>query len=142
MHAVEGATEIRPGTYIYNDRNTLQAGSCDEAECAATVLTTVVSAHESWAVIDGGSKTFSSDPHLLGGFGLAPDRPDLTFERMSEEHGIITWPDGSRPLRVGEHVRIIPNHICPVVNLHDVAFGMRGGRLERLIPTAGRGRSQ
>lgn len=142
MHAIEVATEIRPGTYVYNDRNTIQAGSCGEEDCAASVLVTVVSTHDTWAVIDGGSKTFSADAHLCGGFGLVRGRPDLVFERMSEEHGILTWPQSGQPLLVGERLAIIPNHICPVVNLHDAAIGVRAGRFERLIGIDGRGKSQ
>jgi D-serine deaminase-like pyridoxal phosphate-dependent protein len=142
MPEIDVATEIRPGTYVYNDRNTLLAGSCTVDECAASVLVTVVSAHESRAVIDGGSKTFSSDPSPFGGYGLVKGHPDLVFERMSEEHGVLVWPPGTLPLRVGERLEVIPNHICPVVNLHDAAYGLRGGQVERVIVTDGRGRSR
>ena len=142
MTAIEGATDIRPGTYIYNDRNTLLAGSCALGDCAAAVLVTVISAHDTWGVIDGGSKTFSSDTSVHGGFGLVKGRPDLIFERMSEEHGILTWASGGEPLRVGDRLEIIPNHICPVVNLHNDGYGLRGGYIERVITTDARGRLQ
>ena len=141
MGAIGLATEVRPGTYIYNDRNTMLAGSCREQDCAATVLVTVVSAHDTRAVVDGGSKTFSSDSSTFGGYGLVKERPDITFDRMSEEHGVLVWPRGARPLRVGERVEIIPNHICPTVNLHEVAFGLRDGAVERVIRTDGRGKT-
>jgi D-serine deaminase-like pyridoxal phosphate-dependent protein len=135
-------TEIRPGTYIYNDRNTVIAGSCDEADCAASVLVTVVSAHETWAVIDGGSKTFTFDQSHLGGFGIVRGWPEIVFERMSEEHGILTWSGRTPLLRVGERLQIIPNHICPVINLHDASYGVRRGQVERIIRTDGRGKVQ
>lgn len=142
MAAIAGATEIRPGTYVYNDRNTLLLGSCEESQLAASVVVTVVSVNAGWAVVDGGSKTFSSDPSPAGGHGLVPGRPELSLARMSEEHGVLTWPDGARPLRVGERLRIVPNHICATVNLHDRVAQVRGGQVERLVAVAGRGRLQ
>jgi D-serine deaminase-like pyridoxal phosphate-dependent protein len=59
---VTGVTEIRPGTYVYGDLNTYYQGACDLEDCAARVVTTVVStAVPGRAIIDGGSKTFCSD---------------------------------------------------------------------------------
>lgn len=139
---LDAATEIRPGTYVYNDRNTLLAGSCTLEDCAASILVTVISTHATWAVIDAGSKTFSSDPSPFGGFGDVKEHPDLRFERMSEEHGILSWPVGNAPLRVGDRLEVIPNHICPVVNLHDAAYGLRAGQIERILPTDARGQSR
>jgi D-serine deaminase-like pyridoxal phosphate-dependent protein len=140
MDRIEGATEIRPGTYVYNDRNTLLAGSCREADLAASVLVTVVSRGAGWAVVDGGSKAFSSDPSPAGGHGLVLGRPGWQLERMSEEHGIVTWPAAAAAPAVGERLRIVPNHVCATVNLHDEAYGVRGGRVDRMIAIAGRGR--
>jgi D-serine deaminase-like pyridoxal phosphate-dependent protein len=142
MARIGPATEIRPGIYIYNDRNTLLAGSCVEADCAASILVTVVSAHDTWAVIDGGSKTFSSDLSHRGGFGLVRGHPEIVFERMTEEHGILTWPGHTPLLRVGERLQIIPNHICPAINLHDASYGIRQGQVERVIRTDARGKVQ
>jgi len=42
-HEIQGLTEIRPGTYVYNDVNTVRSGGCGMEDCAATVLATVVS---------------------------------------------------------------------------------------------------
>ena len=39
---VPGVTEIRPGTYIFNDRNTIDRWAATEEDCALTVLATVV----------------------------------------------------------------------------------------------------
>src|SRR5262249_1618022 len=61
-HQVEGLNEIRPGTYIFNDVNTVRSGACALEDCAAAVLVTVVStARPGQIIVDGGSKTFSSD---------------------------------------------------------------------------------
>ena len=54
---VPGITEIRPGTYIFNDMIQVSNKSCTLADCAVKVMTTVVSAHSNkLAVIDGGNK--------------------------------------------------------------------------------------
>jgi D-serine deaminase-like pyridoxal phosphate-dependent protein len=139
---IHGVTQVRPGTYIYNDRNTLLAGSCAAADCAASLLLTVVSAHPGRAVVDGGSKAFSSDGNPFGGYGQVKGHPNLTFERMSEEHGVLTWEGNSHQLAVGDRIEIIPNHICPVVNLHEMGYGIRAGQVERLIHAQGRGKMQ
>lgn len=59
-HRFRGVTEIRPGTYVFNDRNTVDAEAASYADCAATVLTTVVSASTTGrAIIEAGSKALS-----------------------------------------------------------------------------------
>lgn len=124
-HRFHGITEIRPGTYVFNDRNTVDAESASYADCAATVLTTVVSTSVSHrAIIDAGSKTFSGDTLLSGDrkyFGCVQDRPELIVEDLSEEHGHLFVPDRV-PFRVGDRLRVIPNHICPCINLQDSVF--------------------
>jgi len=130
-HLVDGMNEIRPGTYIFNDRNTLALGGCSLSDCAASMLVTIVStARPGQAIIDGGSKTFSSD-RLAGageeaGYGLVLEDHSIRFHRMSEEHGFLDLRACSRPLRIGDRLRIIPNHICTAVNLHDTLYGVRG----------------
>ena len=53
--SIPGITEIRPGTYVYNDLNTYYQGVCALEDCAAHVLTTVVStAVPGRAIIDAG----------------------------------------------------------------------------------------
>ena len=42
-HEVAGLNEIRPGTYVFNDLNTVAGGGCALEDCAASVLVTVVS---------------------------------------------------------------------------------------------------
>ena len=143
LDLVEVATEVRPGTYIYGDRATLTAGSCTEADLAARVLVTVVSRHAGWAVVDGGSKAFSSDPHRDGGFGLVSGHPGWRLERFSEEHGIVTFAhEEDEGPRVGDRLEIVPNHICATVNLHDQVYGFRGTTVERVLAVEGRGRLQ
>jgi D-serine deaminase-like pyridoxal phosphate-dependent protein len=140
MEAIPLATEIRPGTYVYNDRDTLLAGSCDEAELAAFCWVTVVSRHADRAVVDGGSKTLSSDGRPGAGYGLVRGHPSWRVDRLNEEHGVIEWPEGERGPSVGDRLAIVPNHICATVNLHDRAYGLRGGEVAEVLEIAGRGK--
>lgn len=143
---VEGVTEIRPGTYVFHDRMQARLGACSLDECAVSVLATVVSRPTAdRAIIDGGSKTFATDvqpgkpPLDLEGFGHIVGHPGAVLERLTEEHGMISLPPEDE-LRVGETVRVIPNHVCSTVNLHDVVFLDGGaGRLE-LVRVEARGR--
>ncbi len=137
-HEVPQQTEIRPGTYVFNDRTTAAIGACDWSDCAYTVLATVVStAVPGQAVVDAGSKALSSDPFRAdghgghGGFGQLLDHPEVVVTRMSEEHGVLDLGGSDWRPSVGDRVRIIPNHVCVSVNLHPRVFGVRGGSLER-----------
>jgi D-serine deaminase-like pyridoxal phosphate-dependent protein len=118
-------------------------GTCSVEDCALTVLTTVVSVPaRDRAVVDAGSKTLSSD--LLrpqaGGHDWIVGR-QRRVQRLSEEHGVIDLVEGES-LRVGERVRILPNHACVVSNLHDEILAMRDGQVEAVWRVAARGRVQ
>src|SRR6185503_6671411 len=67
-HEIAGVTEMRPGTYIFNDRTTAEIGACTLDDCALTVLATVVStAVPGQAVIDAGAKALGREPLRTGG---------------------------------------------------------------------------
>jgi D-serine deaminase-like pyridoxal phosphate-dependent protein len=142
-HEIEGLTEIRPGTYAYNDRITQQAGACGWDDCALTVLATVVStAVPGQAVIDAGAKALGREPGAAAedGFAALLDRPEVTVQRLSEEHGILDLRNSDWRPTVGEQIRLVPNHVCVVVHLHEVIYGMRGDRIETSWPVSARGR--
>ena len=143
-HRIPGMNEIRSGTYIFNDRNSVYSDACGIDDCAATVLTTVVSvARPGQMIIDGGSKTFSSEHYLGGtGFGHVAEAPAAVFHKMSEEHGWVDVSQVDRAFKVGDRVHVIPNHICPTVNEHDVAYGVLGERIEEVWRVEGRGKLQ
>jgi D-serine deaminase-like pyridoxal phosphate-dependent protein len=134
-HEVPGQTEIRPGTYVFNDRTTAAIGACGWDECAYTVLATVVStAVPGQAVVDAGSKALSSDELRApgyGGYGQLLDRPEVSVVRLSEEHGVLDLAATDWLPRVRERVRIIPNHVCVSVNLQPVLYGVRDGVVVR-----------
>lgn len=145
-HEVNGLTEIRPGTYVYNDVNTVQSGACGWEDCAASILVTVVStARPGQIIVDGGSKTFSTD-RLANSrevtFGRVVDAPECAFRKMNEEHGYIDVTGAKGQFSVGDRLQIIPNHICVAVNLHERVYGMRNGKVEEIWEVEGRGKLQ
>jgi D-serine deaminase-like pyridoxal phosphate-dependent protein len=145
-HRVTGLNEIRPGTYIFNDRNTVLSGCCSFEECAASIMVTVVStAKTGQMIVDGGSKTFSSDRPGAGtevSFGRLVNAPDAVFTKMNEEHGYIDLHRTAQKFAVGERVRIIPNHVCVAMNLHECVYGIRGDTVEQVWRVDGRGKLQ
>ena len=130
-HHCASLTEIRPGTYIFNDRNTVAAGYCDWDDCAARVLCTVVStAVPGQVVVDAGAKTLAADrciPAPDTGHGFVVGYPDAKVTALSEEHGQIDVSRSPRPPRLGERLMIIPNHICPCVNLQEAFWSIGSG---------------
>jgi len=145
-HEIEGLTEIRPGTYVFNDLNTIRSGACELEDCAATILATVVStARPGQMIIDGGSKTFSSDRLANSSevtFGRLAEAPGARFHKMNEEHGFIDVTQAETAFDVGDRVHIIPNHICVAVNLHEKVYGIRGDTVEEIWPVDARGKLQ
>jgi len=132
-HEVVGVTEVRAGTLIFNDREQVAMGAADWADCAYSVLATVVStAVAGQAVVDAGSKALSKEGRGAGGtFGALLDRPEVTVSGLSEEHGILDLSATSWRPTVGERVRIVPNHVCVSANLQDALWAWDGDHLER-----------
>jgi D-serine deaminase-like pyridoxal phosphate-dependent protein len=144
-HEIDGLTEIRPGTYVFNDLNTVRSGGCGLEDCAASILATVVStARPGQMIIDGGSKTFSSDrsnsPDVT--FGRVVQAPGARFHKMNEEHGFVDLEHAEHGFQVGDRVQVIPNHICVAVNLHEKVYGLRGDSVEQVWTVDGRGKLQ
>jgi D-serine deaminase-like pyridoxal phosphate-dependent protein len=109
------------------------------------VLVTVAShTHPERMIVDGGSKTFSSDKLSSGGpgHGRLMEAPGAVFHKMNEEHGFVDLSAAERSFTVGGKVRIIPNHICVVVNLHEYVYGVRGGVVEEVWNVEARGKLQ
>ena len=134
-------TERRPGTYIYFDRSQVAFGVASLADCALTVLATVVSRPTaSRVVIDAGSKSLSSDLLNQTTYGAVLGNEAVQVASLSEEHGIIELPEPSDWPRVGDRIRIVPNHACVVSNLFDqVNLLSPDGSIEA-VPVAARGR--
>ncbi|GAA3940774.1 DSD1 family PLP-dependent enzyme [Actinomadura viridis] len=140
----EGVTEARPGTYVYFDANQVGLGSARIEQCAQTVLARVTSAQRPGTVIiDAGIKAMSSDAvATAGALGIVCDmegRPleGVEFSGGNEEHGYLTGP-GTSGLRVGDLLRIVPNHACGTTNMWSALYFVEGGRAVERSPIEAR----
>ena len=142
-HLVPFLTEYRVGTYTYHDRATVAAGAAALEDVAMVVVATVVSRpEEGLAVLDCGSKTLSSDrvsPAAGEGHGLILEYPGAVIIRLNEEHGIVDLSRCTEKPQIGDRVRIVPNHVCVVSNLHDAIPVVRNGAVVDTWQIAARG---
>lgn len=142
-------TEIRPGNYAFLDATAMRLQIATARDVALSVLATVVSRNERHFIIDAGSKVLSSDlgPHGTAnarGYGTAfrladfeEGRNGVTIARLSEEHGFIER-NADIDFAIGERVRIIPNHACPVANLAERLAVVHAGDVVDLWPVDAR----
>jgi D-serine deaminase-like pyridoxal phosphate-dependent protein len=139
---LKGATEHRPGTYIYNDRMQVKAGVATWDDCALNIYSTVVSrAGPDRGILDAGSKTLTSDTGGgLDGHGLILEHPEARIARFAEEHGFLDLARSNTRPNVGDVVRIVPNHVCVVVNMMDEVVMVRGEEIVGTLPVAARGK--
>lgn len=142
-HLVPQFTEIRPGTYVFNDLNTVYAGFRQLEDCAAKLICTVIStAVPRQIVLDAGSKTLTSDrclPAPDSGHGRIVEYPNAKITKLSEEQGQTDISACNRSPQLGERVSVIPNHICPCVNLQDNMWWHENNEL-RQLPIDARGK--
>jgi len=100
-------TEIQAGSYALMDT---AYGHLDlPFELALSIVATVISVSEGWAVADCGLKALGmdhGDPTVIG----------HTVWYCSDEH--VTFGPGS-PVSVGDRVRVLPAHIDPTVAYHE-----------------------
>ncbi len=138
---IDGVTEHRAGTSVFNDRMMLSAGVASLEDCALTVYATVVSRAEAdRGILDSGSKTLTSDTGGgLDGYGLILEHPQARIARFAEEHGFLDLSACNDRPNVGDVVRIIPNHVCVVVNMVDRLVTVRSGEIVGELPVAARG---
>ena len=142
-HCMSSLTEIRPGTYLFYDMNGVHGGYASLDDCAARIVCTVVSdAVPGQVIVDAGTKTLTSDrcgPAPERGFGYVVEYPEATITRLTEEHGQVDVTQCDTPPQVGDQVTVIPNHICPCVNLQDQVWILENGA-EFSISVDARGR--
>ena len=142
LSATGRINEIRAGTYVLGDWQQVALGVQDASETAAVVAATVVSGAADRIVLDAGAKALTKDrPAWLEGYGHLEAHPNAVIERLSDYHGVVRVPPITPRPAIGSVVGIVPNHICPVVDL--VASFLvvdEEGRTERW-PVDARGRS-
>ena len=140
--AAGSVTEMRAGTYVYGDRQQWVLGAMPPEGCAVAVAATVVSAFEDRLVIDAGAKALTKDrAPWLEGHGAIVGFPDLVIERVNDYHGVVAVPPGAARPAHGEIVAVIPNHVCPVIDLVDAVLAVSSDGSTEEWPVDARGRS-
>jgi D-serine deaminase-like pyridoxal phosphate-dependent protein len=138
----EGITEVQPGSFVFMDTDYRNAIGPIYAN-ALTILSTVISRPApTRAVVDAGLKSLSTDSGMPEPRGLL----GVTYRPGGDEHGILIWEDSALPamgsLNIGDRLELIPSHIDTTVNLHDVYYAHREGKLEAIWPVTARGKVQ
>jgi D-serine deaminase-like pyridoxal phosphate-dependent protein len=141
---VEGVTEMRPGTYVFQDNTIFRFGTIGPEDCALRILATVTSRPApDRALIDAGSKVLTTEPsQWRDGYGYIVEYPDAEIVSLSEEHGWLHLPESAQHMQIGEKIQIIPNHVCPTVNLTDELYLVRDCEVAETWPVIARGRSR
>ncbi len=143
MATMPNVQAVRPGAYMFGDIALCAPDKVMPWESAAvTILATVVDLPSpGLALIDAGSKTFSGDKARTGDSGWEAVDAKLRVIRCNEEHGYVTG-EGVDALKIGDRLRFVPAHICPVMNLADEAIVVRGEEILDRWPIEGRGRNR
>lgn len=136
-------TELQCGSYAFMDADYGRIKDKDgnrideeEWEYACFILTQVMShVKADRAVVDAGLKVQSVD----SGLPVVHGRDDVEYISCSDEHGVITDPNGA--LKVGDKLRLVPGHCDPTANIHDWYVGVRNGKVETLWPVSARGKA-
>jgi D-serine deaminase-like pyridoxal phosphate-dependent protein len=132
-----GITEVRAGVYMFGDLFQTAIGTHGPDDIAVTVLASVIGRRPDLHqfVIDAGAIALSKDRSTEAtahdcGFGLVRDltgRPgfgEAIVRRAYQEHGVVACDPG-RPfpaLKLGDKVRVLPNHTCLTAAAHDRYF--------------------
>ena len=137
-----GITEIRSGHYIFNDCSQLAIGLATPKDCALSILSTVVAkSGNQEAICDVGTKNLTSDTCLnRSGYGMVRNNENAEIYGLNEEHAFLRQREGNPP-EIGDRIAIIPNHACVITNLADKVYGIRNGKLDRIINIDARGKS-
>ncbi len=133
VESLDGITEARPGNYALYDHMQVVLGSCAAADCAVSVLASVISRQPEHSVVDAGALAMSKDTgseHGPAGMGPVYQDdtneldPDMLLTSLSQEHGIL-----NRSLPVGTRIRVMPNHSCLTVACFDEFQVVQGGEV-------------
>jgi D-serine deaminase-like pyridoxal phosphate-dependent protein len=133
---VPGVTEVQQGSFLFMDTDYRNAVGTKYSN-SLTILATVISKQGPKSVtIDTGLKSLTTDS------GLAECKtPGYTYGVLGDEHGSLSWTDAP-DLKVGDRVEMVPSHIDPTINLHDVYYAHRNGIIEEIWPVDARGKVQ
>ena len=145
MHNVKGFTDIQIGSYVFMDCQYIEIGGSknmtqyDDFEPSLTVMATIINSnYPGRLVTDSGAKAFTLNqpaPTTIG-------EPGFKYNAGSDEYGVITFDHAAKAYKVGDKLELIVPHCDPVVNLYDVMYGIRNGKVESVLPILARGKSQ
>jgi D-serine deaminase-like pyridoxal phosphate-dependent protein len=134
--------EMRAGTYVLGDRQQWWLGAIGAEGCSTAVAATVVSVFDDRLVLDAGAKSLTKDrADWIEGYGGIVGYPQLVIDRLSDYHGVVEVPRGADRPRLGAVVAVIPNHICPVIDLFDTFLAVDADGNAEVWPVDARGRS-
>ena len=133
------ATELQPGTYIYQDTTRVKQGLCLESEIAMGVVSSVISESSGKRfVLDAGYKSVAIDH----GYPNVTDNEGNFYRiiSMSEEHTVIENPFAESVLQ--KKFLLYPGHACTTSDLWDTAYAIERGNNPRRIIIEGRGKRE
>jgi D-serine deaminase-like pyridoxal phosphate-dependent protein len=145
--------ELRPGVYVFNDAQQLELGTCTSNQIALWAVATVVSVSGNRMILDSGSKTLGADrAGWATGYGRLLDFPDARIEALSEHHATVVFPKTKKPKagakasgrklpKIGDVLRVAPNHVCNAVNLVDRVYLVENQEVVGSWKVAARGRN-
>lgn len=125
---LDGVTEVRAGVFVFFDLVMNGVGVCTVEDIAISVLATVIGHQrdKGWILVDAGWMAMSRDRGTANqevdqGYGIVCDTAGKPYDNLlltdaNQEHGIIAVRPGSGAslpdLKIGDRVRILPNHAC------------------------------
>jgi D-serine deaminase-like pyridoxal phosphate-dependent protein len=140
--AIEGVTEIQPGSYVTMDhRYRMMDTSGKDFGCSLSVLATVISRpSKERAIVDLGWKSVGLEYQILGWQGMPVAKNDngISYSPGGDEHGILTLSGESTNLKLGDKIEFIPSHCDTTLNLHGKFYGVRKENVEVVCPTVRR----
>ena len=150
IHEVPQITELCVGAYALYDYSHVCRNKCTLADCALTVLTTVIETpSKNLAIVDAGMQNFTTTPlkhtnqlpalsrPLVGyrakkAFGATKNYPSATLCHLEEVFGHLSMADNQ--FKVGEKVCIIPANSEATISAHDTFAFVQGNRVLEILP--------
>ncbi len=145
MYEIPGFTDVQVGSYLFMDNQYMVIGGAkndkvfDDFAPSLTVMATIINnGNEGKYVTDSGAKALTLNvPH-----GKIIGEPDFDYNAGSDEYGSVKIINPNKTYKVGDKFEVIVPHCDPVVNLYDFMYGIRNGKVEKILPILARGKSQ
>ena len=145
MKDIKGCTDVQIGSYAFMDCQYIEIGGAknekvyDDFEPSLTVISTVINSnYPGRLVTDSGAKALTINQPAA----MVVGEPSFKYNAGSDEYGIASFEQASKEYKVGDKLELIVPHCDPVVNLYDVMYGIRNGKVESVLPILARGKSQ